>query len=203
VTTGDRARSTRGNRPVAFIKLPTARLILRDFRKNDWEAVHEYGADLEVVRYMPWGPNTEADTKEFIERSLASQREEPRTKFEFAVTLAESGRLIGGAGIRVSAPADRGGDMGYCLHPDFWGQGYATEAAAAIVGFGFGKLGLHRVFATCDTGNAASARVLEKVGMRREAHFRRDSIIRGEWRDSYLYAVLEDEWSEAGKGTLR
>ncbi len=185
---------------MAFIKLETARLILRDFRKDDWEAVHEYGTDLEVVRFMPWGPNTESDTKDFIKLSLASQREEPRTKFEFAVTLAESERLIGGAGIRVSAPADRGADMGYCLHRDIWGQGYATEAAGAIVGFGFEKLGLHRVFATCDTGNEASARVLEKIGMRREAHFKQDNMIRGKWRDSYLYAVVEDEWSESTGG---
>ena len=61
------------------------------------------------------------------------------------------------------------------------------------------KLGLHRIFATCDTGNEASSRVLEKTGMRREAHFRQDNMIRGKWRDSYLYAVLEDEWSESGK----
>lgn len=188
---------------MAFIRLTTARLVLRDFRKDDWEAVHEYGTDLEVVRFMPWGPNTESDTKEFVKRSLASQREDPRRNFEFAVTLTDSERLIGGAGIRVSAPADRGADMGYCLHRDFWGQGYATEAAAAIVGFGFGTLGLHRIFATCDVGNEASARVLEKVGMRREAQFMQDNMIRGEWRDSYLYAILEDEWCESGKEQAR
>ena len=180
---------------MAFIELTTARLVLRDVRKDDWKAVHEYGTDLEVVQYMPWGPNTENDTKEFLQRAVASSREEPRTKFELAVTLAESGRLIGGAGIRVSQPSDRGADMGYCLHRDFWGQGYATEAAASILGFGFGTLGLHRIFAACDVENVASARVLEKVGMRREAHFRQDNMIRGKWRDSYLYAILEDEWS--------
>ena len=162
--------------------------------ESDWSAVHEYGSDPEVVRFMPWGPNTETATHEFIERSLASQREEPRDKFELAVTLADNGRAIGGCGIRVSASSDRGADMGYCLRRDAWGLGYGTEASRRIVRFGFERLGLHRIVATCDVENLASARVLEKTGMRREAHFRADSTIRGEWRDSYLYAILEDEW---------
>ena len=78
------------------------------------------------------------------------------------------------------------------------GQGYATEAARALVSFGFGTLRLHRVFATCDVRNVASARVLEKVGMRREGHCRGDKWVRGQWRDSYIYAMLEDEWSKSG-----
>jgi len=174
--------------------ITTPRLVLRDFREDDWAAVHEYAADLDVVRYMPWGPNSEKDTMAFIERALAARAETPRTKFEFAVTLAETTRLIGGCGIRVASRTDRSADMGYCLRKDAWGRGYATEAAAAVVAFGFDVLNSHRVFATCDTENLASARVLEKVGMRREAHFRGDTRLRGRWRDSYLYAVLEQEW---------
>ena len=73
-------------------------------------------------------------------------------------------------------------------------MGYATEASEALLAFGFDKLELHRVIATCDVGNASSARVLEKIGMRREAQFREDAWIRGVWRDSYLYAILEEEW---------
>ncbi len=177
-----------------FLPLRTERLVLRDFVERDWSAVHEYGSDPDVVTFMPWGPNSEEDTRAFIESALASQREESRDKFELAVTLADSGRLIGGCGIRVSAPSDRGADMGYCLRRDHWGLGLGTGASRAIVRFGFEQLGLHRIIATCDVENRASARVLEKIGMRREAHFRADSAIRGEWRDSYLYAILEDEW---------
>ena len=173
--------------------LTTERLTLRDFRRKDWKAVHAYAADLEVVRFMPWGPNTEKDTKEFLVRALVGQIEDPRTKFEFAITVTLGDRLIGGCGIRVSSPADRGADMGYCLHRDFWGHGFATEAARALVGFGFEQLGMHRIFATCDTENVTSARILEKIGMQREAHLREDTLLRGKWRDSYLYAVLEDD----------
>jgi ribosomal-protein-alanine N-acetyltransferase len=172
----------------------TERLVLREFLERDWMVVHEYASDPEVVRYMPWGPNTEEDTREFIRRALAAQKKEPRTTFELAVTRADTGRLVGGCGVRISNPADRGGDMGYCLRRDQWGFGLGTEAALAILGFGFGQLGLHRIIATCDTKNEASSRVLEKAGMRREGHFRSDSMMHGVWRDSYLYAVLEDEW---------
>ncbi len=170
------------------------RLVLREFVAEDFGAVHEYATDPEVVRFMPWGPNTEDETRAFIERSLEAQRREPRRAFELAVTLAEGSRLIGGCGIRVSAPSDLGADMGYCLRRDCWGRGLGTEAARAIVGFGFERLGMHRIIATCDTKNVASARVLDKTGMRREAHYREDSLIRDEWRDSYLYAILEREW---------
>ncbi len=178
------------------VELETERLVLREFRKDDWKVVHEYAVDPEVVRYMPWGPNDERDTKDFIARALASQLEDPRTKFEFAITVAATDRLIGGTGIRISRPESLGADMGYCLRRDVWSDGYATEAARAVVAFGFERLGLHRIFATCDIENAASARVLGKAGMRREAHFREDEWVRGQWRSSYLYAILVQEWKE-------
>ncbi|MBD3348097.1 MAG: GNAT family N-acetyltransferase [Candidatus Eisenbacteria bacterium] len=178
-------------------KLPitTPRLVLRDFVEEDWRSVHEYGSDPEVVRFMPWGPNTEEDTRAFVARALSARQEKPRRTFELAVTLGESGGLIGGCGIRVSRPTDLGADMGYCLRRDCWGRGYGTELSLAIVGFGFEELGLHRIIATCDPDNVASVRVLEKTGMKREATLREDSRIRGVWRDSYLYAILESEWT--------
>jgi len=176
------------------LPITTPRLVLRDFIENDWEVVHEYGSDAEVARYMPWGPNTEEDTRALIARAIASRSEEPRTKFELAVTIAESGRLIGGCGIRISRPDDLGADMGYCLRRDCWGIGFGTEASRALVAFGFQELGLHRIVATCDPENTASSHVLEKTGMRREALLRSDSKIDGRWRDSYLYAIIEEEW---------
>ena len=180
--------------------ITTHRLVLRDFQEDDWTAVHEYAVDLDVVRYMPWGPNGEKETKAFIERTIAAQAEEPRTKFEFAVILGETGRLIGGCGIRVASKRDRSADMGYCLRKDAWGRGYGTEAASTVLAFAFDVLNSHRVFATCDTENYASTRLLEKLGMRREAHFREDTRLRGRWRDSYLYAVLEQEWRTRHEG---
>jgi ribosomal-protein-alanine N-acetyltransferase len=176
------------------VTLTTDRLVLREFREDDLAAVHEYGSDPEVVRYMPWGPNSDEDTRTFIERALVCQEGDPRTTYELAVTLREGGKLVGGCGIHAISFANRSAFMGYCLRRDVWGLGYATEAARALVAFGVETLGLHRMAATSDIENAASIRVLEKVGMRREAQFREDTLLRGRWRDSYLYAVLEHEW---------
>ena len=181
------------------IILTTERLLLRDFVEDDWRAVHEYAVDPEVVRYVEWGPNTEQHTQEFIARTISQQQAEPRRQYELAVVLKDTNCLIGACGLRLSRPEHHGGDFGYCFNRQFWGQGYATEAARAIVRFGFEQCGLHRIFATCDALNVASARVLEKLGMRREGHFLHDKWQRGKWRDSFLYAILVDEWKAGSR----
>ena len=84
--------------------------------------------------------------------------------------------------------------MGYCLRRDAWGLGLGTEAARGLIGFGFERLGLHRIWATCDTGNARSARVLERAGMVLEGTMRDDTWLRGHWRSSHLYSILDSEW---------
>ena len=178
-----------------MVLLKTERLTLREFESSDWRAVHEYGADPEVVRYMQWGPNTEKETQDFVRRAMVHQREQPRRHYGLAVVLQAEDRLIWGCGLTVSAPEYRGGWIGYCFNRSFWGHGYATEAARVLLWFGFNRLRLHRIFAACDPVNAASARVLEKVGMRREGHLVEHQCQKGRWRDSYLYAILEREWN--------
>jgi RimJ/RimL family protein N-acetyltransferase len=108
--------------------------------------------------------------------------------------LKSDGQLIGGCRLNIADAKSRQGRIAYLFNRNYWGRGYATEATAAIIAFGFEQLGMHRIFATCDVKNFASARVLEKVGMRREGLRREDELLRGEWRDSYLYAILEQEW---------
>ncbi len=174
--------------------LVSTRLVLREFRRGDWRAVHEYASDPKVVRYMPWGPNTEAQTRDFVRRAITFQEEEPRRKFEFAVALGEEDRLIGGCGIRLANPDAREADIGYVLNREYWGKGYGTEAAKTLLRFGFDELLLHRVYATCDPQNLASIRVLERIGMRIEGHLREHMLVRGKWRDSLMYAILEGEW---------
>lgn len=174
--------------------LHTKHLLLRDLVADDWPAVHEYATDPEVVRYMPWGPNTEQQTRDFISSAISQQQEMPRRQYELAVILKEKDQLIGCCGLRLSRPEHKGGDFGYCFNRQFWGQGYATQAARAIVEFGFRRCGLHRIFATCDARNNASRRVLERLGMRREGHFLQDKWERQQWTDTFLYAILADEW---------
>jgi RimJ/RimL family protein N-acetyltransferase len=146
---------------------------------------------------MPWGPNSPDETRGFIARAMATRKERPRKNLELAVTLRDGGRLIGGAGIHVAGRNERKAWIGYCFHREVWGQGYGTETARALVGFGFTSLGLHRIYATCDAANRPSQRVPPKAGLQLEAQLPEDDYIRGRWRDSLVYGILEHEWEPA------
>ena len=172
----------------------TKRLRLRELRKQDEQAIHNYSSDPEVTLYMNWGPNVQQDTTNFIQKSIASQSEQPRTDFTLAVILQSKNKLIGSCGIYLSNPSQREGFIGYVFSKSVWGKGYATETAAALVKFGFENLKLHRIFATCDPQNSVSARVLEKVGMQKEGCLRQNYWVRGKWRDSLLFAILENDF---------
>jgi RimJ/RimL family protein N-acetyltransferase len=177
-----------------MISIQTSRLTLRDFSQNDWLPVHSYASDPEVVRYMDWGPNSEEETKCFIKRAIAYRQEQPRRNYDLAIVLEAEDKTIGGCGFHVSSPDNKEGWIGYVLHRDYWGKGYATETAGALLAFGFEQHKLHRIFATCFPANAASAHVMEKIGMKREGRFREHRWVKNGWRDSYFYAILDYEW---------
>ena len=176
------------------IIIETNRLILREFKKDDWKEVHLYSTDEEVVRFMPWGPNTEEDTQAFVDRVLKERVKYPRKEYHFAVIEKSSGKLVGTVEIALGGHKDRHGMLGYCYSRKFWGQGIGTEAAEALIKYGFESLKLHRIWADCDALNYGSQRVLEKNGMRREGCFKKKSFIKGEWRDDFHYAILREEW---------
>ena len=167
--------------------LQSERLLLREFREADFEAVHAYASDPEVVRFMPWGPNSEDETRDFLKRAQAYSEADPRVGFEFAVTRRDTADLIGGMGFHVD---QSNAMLGYCFAKPAWGRGFATEAARLVLGFGFKELGVHRVWAGCDPENAGSIQVLKRLGMIQEGHMRQDCNIRGEWRDTLLFSVL-------------
>jgi RimJ/RimL family protein N-acetyltransferase len=175
------------------VRLETERLVLRELSLDDLPAIQLFAADPEVVKYHIWGPNTEDDTRAFLSPAIAAQKESPRLAYEFAIIDKATDTLIGGCGIRSKNPESRIGDLGYTLQRDFWGKGLATETARRLVSFGFDDLNLHRIWATCDPENIASARVLEKVGFKKEGHMREDTFCKGKWRDSLLFAVLETD----------
>lgn len=182
------------NRVADCLPLHAPRLLLRDIAEADFAAIHRYSSDPEVVRYLTWGPNTEEDTRRYVRWALGHQRGKPRLNFEFAVILQETGQFLGNCGIGVADPHNREAWIGYVFSREAWGHGYATEASLALLALGFEQLGVHRIIATCDPANVASARVLEKIGMQREGRLRQHKWARDRWRDSYLYGILEDEW---------
>jgi RimJ/RimL family protein N-acetyltransferase len=124
---------------------------------------------------------------------IGYQQQAPRRKFQLAITL--DGQLVGNCGIRRKDANDWEADIGYELAPAHWGRGYATEAARAMVRIGFDDLHLHRVSAWCIADNVASARVLEKAGLRLEGRLRQNEFFQDRWWDTLLYAVLSDDWS--------
>jgi RimJ/RimL family protein N-acetyltransferase len=171
-------------------ELLTDRLRLRAFRPGDWPAVHDYAADVEVVRFMDWGPNTIEQTRYHVNRSVAMAEVSPRLTFPYVVERLADRRVIGATELSMTSLDHRRAEMGYVLAREAWGRGFATEAAGALLDYAFDKLGLHRVAATCDPDNAGSARVLEKIGMTPEGRMRAYYLIRGEWRDRLMYAAV-------------
>lgn len=177
------------------MELRTERLLLRELEESDAAACNEYERDPEVVRYQSSGVRTLEESLEYIRKGRESTLlASPRRTFDLAVVLPGEDRLIGRAGIHVTDAESREGTIWYVLHPAQWGKGYIPEAMRALVAYGFDDLGLHRIFADCDPENQASARVAEKLGMRREAHFVESAWIKGKWVDTLIYAILDREW---------
>jgi [ribosomal protein S5]-alanine N-acetyltransferase len=174
------------------MELVTSRLLLREFSGSDHEQVHVYAADPEVSRFMLWGPNRPEETVAFLAGVRAEASAEPRTNYTLAVVVRASGELVGTVHLGETSAEHRRGELGYVLAQAHWGRGYATEAATVVLRFGFTTLNFHKIIATCDPDNVASARVLEKIGMHREGHLRRHVLIRGEWRDRLLFAALAE-----------
>jgi RimJ/RimL family protein N-acetyltransferase len=177
--------------------LTTRSLILRDFTAEDWRPVLGYQSDPHYLRYYEWAGRTEAEVQAFVQRFLDWQAEEPRLKFQLAVTLAGDGRLIGTCGVRLERAAAQVGELGYELAPTFWGLGYATEAAREMVRFGFEELGLHRIWGDTVAANDASRRVMEKLGMCCEGQLRENKRFKGRWWDTVIYGILAREWQQA------
>ncbi len=174
--------------------LKTQRLVIRQFRSSDLADFLGYQTLAAVRRYMPDEPLT-ADQ---AERWLASQAQlaeaEPNRYHSFAVEHRADGRVIGDVGFFRAAGPERTADLGFQFHPAYHGQGYAYEAAAALLRYGFRQWHLRRITAGCDARNTASFRLLERLGMRREAHFKQSRITRGVLHDEYRYGLLVDEW---------
>ena len=138
------------------------------------------------MRYIPGGAMSEEQTRAFVSES----GENAAT----GVVLREEDRLIGHLTFHPWY-SPRIYEIGWVFHPRYHGQGYATEAAEAMLRHGFETRGVHRVIATCQPENVASWRVMEKLGMLREAHFRKCfAVDESTWLDEYLYALLEEDW---------
>jgi RimJ/RimL family protein N-acetyltransferase len=183
------------------LRLPivTPRLELRDFTRADLAAIHVFSSDPRVTRYLFFGPRDLDTTAEYLEDLIASQAERPRTRFELAVTQSASATLIGACDLSLIESGTI--DLGYMLGVPHWGQGYATELALALADAAFRDLHAERVISTVDVNNQASIRVLEKIGMRWEAVYRRHRRAKNRWWDCHLYTLPRTVWDAARERT--
>lgn len=170
------------------------RIHLRELMEEDWRAVHAYASLEKVSRYQPWGPNSEIESKQFVEEALQDAQVEPRARYVFSIIF--EGEMIGATELVLTSRHNCEGEIGYIIHPDFWNKGFATEAAKAVLSIGFRRFGLHRIYATCDPNNLASAAVLGKIGMQKEGFIREHIRMKSGWRDSFLYSMLEHEFPQ-------
>jgi RimJ/RimL family protein N-acetyltransferase len=181
-------------KPQRALALPivTSRLRLRDFVQSDFDAIHAYSSDARVTKYLFFGPRDADSTADYLEGLLASQAETPRTRFELAVEETCSSRVIGACDL--SLIEHNVVDLGYMLGIADWGKGYATEIALALVDAAFFDLVADRVISTVDVNNRASIHVLEKIGMRWEAVFRKHRRAKNRWWDCHLFVLPREVW---------
>lgn len=173
--------------------LQTSRLRLRPFDDADADAIYTLHSSARVLRYWDSPPWSEPDrAARFIAR--CRQFAEDGTGARFAVDRGPDGVFIGWCALTQWDATHRSASMGYCFTDAVWGHGYATEAARAVLRWAYATLDLNRVQAEADTRNAASARVLEKNGFRREGTLRQNCIVNGEVSDSWVYGLIRSDW---------
>jgi RimJ/RimL family protein N-acetyltransferase len=178
------------------LPLQTDRLLLRSFREDDYDALYAIQSRDDVGRYLPWGARDEDAVRAAIELRLsATSLDADGDRLVVAVVLAATSELIGECVLILVSAAHQQGEIGVVFHPDHHGRGYATEAARRLLRLAFAELGLHRVIGRLDARNEASTRLMERLAMRREAHFVENQFNKGEWESELVYAILQREWS--------
>jgi RimJ/RimL family protein N-acetyltransferase len=176
------------------MRLPirTERLTLRALTEGDAADHQRLFGDPRVVRYLYDEPQDSAAADEHLRRRLAAELPDEGSWLNLAVE--HDGRYLGEVGLCLVSRAHRQCEVGYVFLPEAAGHGYATEATAAMVELAFAELHAHRVCGRLDARNEASADVLARLGMRREAHLRENEFVKGEWTDECVFAITEDEW---------
>jgi RimJ/RimL family protein N-acetyltransferase len=171
----------------------TERLALRPFTEGDFADLHALTGDPDVVRYLYWDVHDEEMTRASLKNRIAQDALTAEGQW-LVLAMDLDGRIIGQVVLKWESALSRQGELGFVLHPDFQGKGYAREASEAMLRLGFEDLGLHRICGKCDTRNVPSWQLLSRLGMRREAHFVEDELFKGEFGDQYVYAMLDREW---------
>jgi len=176
--------------------IETRRLLIRPYEDKDLEDIFDYSgsSDFWLMRTLPWQP-TRDGVRKFWEHRRAPDIENFSDQIDLVVEWKDKKKVIGNIGILISKKIDnKQGTIEWLLGNKFQGQGFASEAARALLTFGFDTLGLHRISASTSRDNIRSWLLMERIGMRREAHFKQSEFVNGEWQDEFIYGILAEEW---------
>ncbi len=180
--------------PKHIMTLQTNRLNLRQLSIRDLDKIHELHSLPETDQFNTLGiPETIQTTERIVNEWLAEQNAIPQAAYIFCIDNNKSKHFIGLIALNLGKTNFRTAEVWFKIHIDYWRQGYTTEALNKLLDFGFNDLKLHRIEAGCAVENIASSKVLEKVGMIKEGMKRKKLPIRGEWKDNYFYAILEED----------
>jgi RimJ/RimL family protein N-acetyltransferase len=178
--------------------ISTQRLIIRRFERRDLDDLARILEDESVNRYLYSVPRTREQSKELLEKRISlPEGTDVDNAVLVAIELRDTQRLIGDFMLRWHDDEHRQGEVGGSLHPEYYGQGYATEVYEALLELAFDEYDLHRVVGRCDGRNAASVRSLEKAGLHQEAHFVENEFVKGEWTDEIVLAILQSDWRKS------
>ncbi len=181
-----------GSAPMTPVHLAGPRLALREVEPEDTDALLAIYGDAEATRHLSFEPRTPEQVQAIVDRSIASATDMPRTEYCLAITRRGEHQLIGYA--RLATEPQQAATIGFALHPAAWGKGLGTETVHLLCALGFQALGLHRIWAARSPLNEVSARTLLRAGMTEDGRIRDHVFVRGAWRDSITYSILEHEW---------
>lgn len=187
---------------MCFLEEPeilTQRLKLSPLMASDATAMYEYRSDPEVCRYQSFEPGSLGEVESFIDGLKNNIFDTAGTWFQFAIRHQDRGQLTGDLGVHFCADHPQQVEIGFTVSPAFQGQGFGTEAVTGILDHLFGSLQKHRVFASVDPRNEPCIRLLKRVGLRQEAHFRQSLWFKGDWADDLVFGILASEWVSLGR----
>jgi len=182
------------------LTLTTDRLILRPFARADLDEVLTYYSLPEVQRYLDWKARDKLEARAAFDIMRKQTRlTRPGEILTLAIVREVDHTVMGHVSLRWTDATAGQGEIRIALGPAFRRQGYAAEAARAMISFGFDRFKLHRIYAVTAGANEPSARLLKGLGMRLEAHYREHALFQGEWDEELHFAVLDREWRRGSK----
>ncbi|WP_327639927.1 GNAT family N-acetyltransferase [Kribbella sp. NBC_00482] len=179
------------------LPIETDRLTLRRYVENDYDDLLKLQSNPDVTRFLLYDVRTPEQVTEALTGRLADvPMDRDGRALTVAVVLRDTGQHLGEVTLFMNNVEHRTGEIGYVFHPESHGHGYAAEASVELLRLGFEELGLHRIIARLDARNTGSVKLLERLGLRQEAHFVQNEYLKGEWTDELVFALLYSEWDK-------